>query len=69
MSKLVTYNQSEVPSDAKKFLNAHYFLKALKKHSRELTRQQMSTLRGQALAGDVDGAEKGLAKLLGWRND
>ena len=29
-----------------------------------LTRQQIKTLRGQALAGDVDGAVKGLGKCL-----
>jgi len=40
------------------------FLKILKKHSAMLTRQQIRTLRGQALAGDVLGAEKGLRKLL-----
>ena len=30
-----------------------------------LSRQQIMTLRGQALAGDVAGAIKGLNKLLG----
>lgn len=29
-----------------------------------LTRQQKRTLRGQALSGDLEGARKGLAKLL-----
>lgn len=40
------------------------FIKLLKKHSAMLTRQQVRTLRGQAIAGDVIGAEKGLRKLL-----
>lgn len=36
-------------------------LKAAKQH---LTRQQYRTLRGQVLAGDADGAMRGLRKLL-----
>lgn len=32
-----------------------------------LTRQQHKTLRGQALTGDIEGAEKGLRKLTQWR--
>ena len=38
------------------------FLRRLKGCS--LTRQQIKTLRGQAMAGDVDGAIKGLERLL-----
>lgn len=37
------------------------FLRRLKACS--LTRQQIKTLRGQALAGDIDGAIKGLERL------
>lgn len=33
----------------------------------KLTRQQYSTLKGQILAGDSDGAMKGLRKLLSRR--
>ena len=40
-------------------------LRAIKANAGNLTRQQMKTLRGQALAGDVDGAIKGLERLLG----
>ena len=40
------------------------FVTELKKHRLELTRQQMQTLRGQALAGDVEGARRGLEKVL-----
>ena len=32
---------------------------------RSLTRQQYKTLKGQILAGDADGAMRGLAKLTG----
>ena len=38
------------------------FLRKLKDQG--LTRQQIKTLRGQVLAGDVDGAIKGLQRLL-----
>jgi len=39
------------------------FLRRLKDQG--LTRQQIKTLRGQALAGDIDGAIKGLERILG----
>lgn len=38
------------------------FIKSLK--NLPLTRQQKRTLRGQALAGDIDGATKGLNKII-----
>lgn len=40
------------------------FLKRLKIHRHQLTRQQLRTLRGQALAGDIVGANKGLDHIL-----
>lgn len=40
------------------------FLKILKKCSVYLNKQELKTLRGQALKGDVVGAEKGLNKLM-----
>lgn len=39
-------------------------IKQLKAHQGELTRQQIRTLKGQALAGDAAGAMKGLQKIL-----
>ena len=36
----------------------------LRNAKRQLTRQQFQTLRGQILAGDPDGAMKGLQRLL-----
>lgn len=39
------------------------FLRRLKEQG--LTRQQIKTLRGQALSGDIDGAIKGLERILG----
>ena len=46
------------------FLRAHQFLEHLKKNSEHLTRQQFLTLRGQALSGDIEGANKGLEKIV-----
>lgn len=36
----------------------------LKRERAKLTPQQYRTLKGQILAGDVEGAEKGLQRLL-----
>ena len=39
-------------------------MRAIKANAGSLTRQQIKTLRGQALAGDIDGAIKGLESIL-----
>lgn len=40
------------------------FIKTLKSNKENLTRQQYKTVQGQALSGDLEGARKGLSKLL-----
>lgn len=42
------------------------FLKALRKAERKrlITRQQLKTMRGQALSGNVEAAEKGLRTIV-----
>lgn len=40
------------------------FLEHLKMQRERLTMQQYKTIRGQAMAGDIAGANKGLIKLL-----
>ncbi len=40
------------------------FLDELKRYRRQLDRQQLLTLRGQALAGDVEGARRSLDRAL-----
>lgn len=47
-----------------RYAAAFYFLRLLRDHKDSLTRQQVQTLRGQALAGDVDGAMRGLGRML-----
>lgn len=42
----------------------HFSVRTLGKYRSVLTKQQIKTLRGQILAGDIIGAEKGLNKLL-----
>lgn len=54
----------QIQHDAGVYTRANKFLTALKKHRREITAQEYSTLRGQALAGDIDGATKGLDRIL-----
>lgn len=56
----------DVRKDAGRYLRARLILNDLReKHlAGKITFQQYSTMRGQALAGDVDGAVKGLAKVL-----
>lgn len=40
------------------------FMETLNANRENLTRQQFRTIKGQAFAGDIKGAEKGLYKLL-----
>jgi len=40
------------------------FLEHLKMQREKLTMQQYKTIRGEAMAGDIAGANKGLIKLL-----
>ena len=56
----------DVREDASRYLRARLILSDLREKLRlsEITWQQYSMLRGQALAGDVDGAVKGLARVL-----
>lgn len=41
-----------------------FFIESLKSYRDILTKQQIKTLRGQAIHGDLDGAKKGLKKLV-----
>ena len=40
------------------------FFKLLKRHQHRLTRQELLTLRGQAMAGQYAAAQTGLTKIL-----
>ena len=53
--------------DASRYLRAQNVLTSVRKAylCRSITAQQYRTIRGQALAGDVDGAARGLSRLLG----
>jgi len=45
-------------------MTLNIFLEHLKMQKERLTKQQYKTIRGQAMAGDIAGANKGLIKLL-----
>ena len=45
------------------YVEINRFVKSLRNHD-ALSQQQKRTLKGQALSGDLEGAQKGLDKLL-----
>lgn len=55
---------TNLQKDAMAYSAAHQFLNDLRMYRDKLTPQELRTLKGQALSGDVHGATKGLAKLL-----
>lgn len=64
MSRPVYYDETAVEEDAMRHLKAREFLEKLRKVQNKLDAQTYKTLRGQALSGDVQGAEKGLQRVL-----
>lgn len=46
------------------YASINVFLKMLDRNKNKLSSQQYKTLRGQAIRGDVSGAQKGLGRLL-----
>jgi len=55
-----------IDEDALKYLKARPVLDELRKHynERRITWQQYLTIRGQALNGNIDGATKGMRRLV-----
>ena len=55
-----------IKADAGTYARNHKFLMQLREMMQNgyITRQEMLTFRGQALSGDADGAQKGLARLM-----
>ena len=45
-------------------MSENAFIKLLKEFNGVLTKQQIKTLRGQVLAGDISGAFKGLERII-----
>lgn len=45
-------------------LETYQTLKLIKTNYHKLTPQQFRTLKGQCLSGDIEGAKKGLLKIL-----
>lgn len=48
----------------KENLNLNQFLKKLRKHKNHIERNTFKTIRGQAISGDLEGARRGLMKIL-----
>lgn len=59
-----TMGLTNLQRDAMAYQEAKTFLRDLGNVKDRLTPQELRTLKGQALSGDVNGATKGLAKLL-----
>lgn len=55
---------NKVQYEAMAYLRAQRVLDSLKRNKGELTRDEYRTLRELALSGNVDEAEKALAKIL-----
>ena len=55
--------------DAGAYRRNHAFLREIRELMlrKMITKQEAMTFRGQALSGDADGAQKGLAKLMAER--
>ena len=53
-----------VQNEAIKYLEANGFINRLNHVAYKLSGQQSRTLKEQALNGDIEGAEKGLKKLV-----
>ena len=45
-------------------MNTPEAMNLLKTHRQDLTKQQYSTIKGQILSGNTDGAIKGLQKII-----
>ena len=51
-------------AEGERILDKAAAFQVLDEHRRELTRQQLLTLRGQIEAGDVDGSMRGLTRII-----
>lgn len=65
-SNLLRYDETAVPNDAQRYLNARPVLDLLKRYAHQMDRQTVKTLRGLALSGDVAGALKGIERVMGF---
>ena len=59
-------DEKQARAKAERYMRARWVLRDLKGayQRKEITPQQYRTIRGQAVAGDVDGAVKGLAQIV-----
>ena len=57
-------NRTAAGAGNERYAQIEPFLTRLRQHRRQLTAQQYRTLKGQAVAGQLEAAEKGLWKLI-----
>lgn len=55
---------TNLQKDVMAWAQADRFVRDLRQYRNRLTIQQLRTIRGQALSGDIDGARKGLERAL-----
>lgn len=49
---------------ARAYAMANEFIKTMREYQPLMTAQQVRTIKGQALSGDIDGARKGLRRII-----
>lgn len=66
-SKLKPQDTISIREEAGRYQRAARVLDSLRRYQKLLTPQEYRTIRGQALSGDVEGAQNGLSNLIGKR--
>lgn len=64
MNTPIYYDEKSIKKDAMCYLKAREFLDKLRLYRKSIDTQIYRTLRGQALNGDLQGAERGLERIL-----
>lgn len=60
----MTLNHQTCLSSSVDYVNANTVLTEIRKHWDIMSKQEYRTLKGQALSGDICGAERGLKKSI-----
>lgn len=64
LTNLPKSKNQNFPSDPREYVKANSVLVLLKRHRDILTAQEYRTLKGLALHDDIEGAKKGLDKII-----
>jgi hypothetical protein len=66
-AKLQAQNPAAIKEEAARYRRAREVLEQLRRYNNLLNPQEYRTIRGQAISGDVEGAKRGLTRLIGER--